>query len=94
MALTVLQWNALLFKKKSSDRIHLYIILYPLTSTTYDRLGGLHYVGVNYGQDINAAVHGSGFPTVPTNPYSRFGWNLNVLPGLPESILKHITGIR
>lgn len=27
------------------------------------------------------------------NPYSKFGWNLNVLPGLEGSILKHVSGI-
>ena len=37
--------------------------------------------------------YSSGFPTDPRDPYSKFGWNLNVLPGLPESILKHVKGI-
>jgi len=55
--------------------------------------GGEHYVCVNYGSDIDSTVHGSGFATSPSDPYSRFGWNLNVLPGLPQSILKHISGI-
>lgn len=35
----------------------------------------------------------SAFPTGPRDPYSKFGWNLNVLPGLPGSILKHVSGI-
>jgi histone demethylase JARID1 len=25
--------------------------------------------------------------------YSKFGWNLNILPGLPQSLLKHVSGI-
>jgi hypothetical protein len=36
---------------------------------------------------------GSGFPTKLDDPYSKFGWNLNVLPALPESLLKHADGI-
>eukprot|EP00048_Salpingoeca_helianthica_P002628 m.58913 g.58913 ORF g.58913 m.58913 type:complete len:816 (+) comp12214_c0_seq1:2629-5076(+) len=54
---------------------------------------GARYVCVNYGSDIDSTVHGSGFPTAPADPYSRFGWNLSVLPGLPQSILRHMSGI-
>ena len=35
----------------------------------------------------------SGFPKDPANAYSRFGFNLNVLPGVPESMLKYLEGI-
>lgn len=54
---------------------------------------GARYVCVNYGSDIDTSVYGSGFPTSPADPYCRFGWNLNVLPGLPQSILRHMSGI-
>lgn len=43
--------------------------------------------------DVDTTKHGSGFPTDLDDPYSRFGWNLNVLPGLEGSILKHVSGI-
>jgi len=33
----------------------------------------------------------SGFSTNMKDPYSHFGWNLNVLPGLPESLLRRMT---
>ncbi len=51
------------------------------------------HVTVMYGSDIDSTTHGSGFATDLCDPYSRFGWNLNVLPGLPESILNHVSGI-
>jgi len=51
------------------------------------------HVGVCYGSDIDTTKHGSGFATDLDDPYSRFGWNLNVLPGLEGSILKHVSGI-
>ncbi|EDQ87085.1 uncharacterized protein MONBRDRAFT_33502 [Monosiga brevicollis MX1] len=54
---------------------------------------GQRHVSVLYGSDIDVTTHGSGFPTAFDEPYSKFGWNLNVLPGLPESVLKHADGI-
>jgi len=51
------------------------------------------HVSVSYGSDIDTTKHGSGFSTDLYDPYSKFGWNLNVLPGLEGSILKHVSGI-
>lgn len=51
------------------------------------------HVSVLYGSDIDTTKHGSGFSTDLNDPYSKFGWNLNVLPGLEGSILKHVSGI-
>lgn len=52
------------------------------------------HVCVSYGSDIDTTKHGSGFSiNKPSDPYSKFGWNLNVLPGLEGSILKYIKGI-
>lgn len=39
------------------------------------------------------AVSFSGFPQDPADPYSKSGWNLNVLPTLSDSVLKHAVGI-
>lgn len=52
---------------------------------------GDEHVSVLYGSDVDSTVHGSGFATDMSDPYSRFGWNLNVLPGLPESLLRRMT---
>ena len=35
----------------------------------------------------------SGFSKNLADPYSNFAWNLNVLPGMPHSVLKHVEGI-
>eukprot|EP00041_Stephanoeca_diplocostata_P030793 m.940735 g.940735 ORF g.940735 m.940735 type:complete len:878 (-) comp23829_c0_seq6:544-3177(-) len=51
------------------------------------------HIAVCYGSDIDTTRHGSGFSTSLSDPYSKFGWNLNVLPGLEGSILKHVSGI-
>ena len=52
------------------------------------------HVCTYYGSDVDTTVHGSGFPLATSaNPYAKFGWNLNVLPGLPQSLLKHVSGI-
>ena len=51
------------------------------------------YVSVNYGNDVETTTHGSGFATNVQDPYARFGWNLNVLPVLPQSILRDMPGI-
>ena len=54
---------------------------------------GERHVCVSYGSDIDTTKHGSGFSVELDDPYSKFGWNLNVLPGLEGSILKHVSGI-
>eukprot|EP00039_Didymoeca_costata_P004529 m.73905 g.73905 ORF g.73905 m.73905 type:complete len:836 (+) comp12439_c0_seq2:241-2748(+) len=51
------------------------------------------HVSVLYGSDIDTAKTGSGFPTDLSDQFSKFGWNLTVLPGLEGSILKHLSGI-
>eukprot|EP00045_Choanoeca_perplexa_P017323 m.249059 g.249059 ORF g.249059 m.249059 type:complete len:717 (-) comp17507_c0_seq1:4930-7080(-) len=59
----------------------------------WNTVQGHNRVSVLYGSDIDSTVYGSGFATSLDDPYSKFGWNLNVLPGLPESVLKHASGI-
>jgi histone demethylase JARID1 len=50
-------------------------------------------IEVDYGADIHSTTHGSGFPTVetnPTDPYSTDPWNLNVMPLDNNSLFRHI----
>lgn len=57
-------------------------------------------VTVEYGADLHSSIHGSGFPmydpssdsvTVPgAEAYAKSGWNLNNLPNLKGSVLRHI----
>jgi hypothetical protein len=35
----------------------------------------------------------SGFSKNLADAYGNFAWNLNVLPGMPHSVLKHVEGI-
>ena len=48
-------------------------------------------VTVEYGSDLDTSDAGSGFPT--SGNYARSGWNLNNLPQLSRSLLKHLTNI-
>ena len=52
---------------------------------------------VEYGADLHSMDHGSGFPTTTSKHlsqmdmiYAESEWNLNNLPIVPNSILKHI----
>jgi histone demethylase JARID1 len=50
-------------------------------------------IEVDYGADIHSTTHGSGFPTVetnPTDPYATDPWNLNVMPLDNNSLFRHI----
>jgi histone demethylase JARID1 len=54
-------------------------------------------VQVHYGSDLDVAEHSSGFPRDPPPPYSAISpplshWNLNHLPRMEGSVLRHITG--
>ncbi|EGD78182.1 hypothetical protein PTSG_09058 [Salpingoeca rosetta] len=59
----------------------------------WETVTGEEHFNTFYGSDIDTTVHGSAFPTSPKEVYSRFGFNLNVLPGVPESMLKYLDGI-
>jgi histone demethylase JARID1 len=50
----------------------------------------LHDVQVLYGSDLPTLVHGSGFPTETGESYTKHGWNLNVLPTQPGSLLRYL----
>ena len=52
---------------------------------------------VEYGADLHTMDHGSGFPTLGSKhlaeddiEYAKCEWNLNNLPVLGNSVLKHI----
>ncbi|KAJ3507087.1 hypothetical protein NLJ89_g6503 [Agrocybe chaxingu] len=50
-------------------------------------------VEVEYGADIHSTTHGSAMPTIETHPlnaYSKDSWNLNIIPILPDSLLRYI----
>ena len=50
-----------------------------------------HDVQVVYGADLPTLKHGSGFATDPQDPYSAQPWNLNVMPTLAGSLLRHLS---
>ena len=50
-----------------------------------------HDVQVVYGADLPTLTHGSGFATDPEDPYSKQPWNLNVMPTLAGSLLRHLS---
>lgn len=47
-------------------------------------------VQVHYGSDLDVGTHGSGFPREPEDLKNASGWNLNVFPKLPGSLLSHL----
>jgi len=50
----------------------------------------MHDVQVLYGADLPTIKHGSGFAVDPADPYCKQPWNLNVMPTLPGSLLRHL----
>ncbi|XP_069769525.1 protein Jumonji isoform X4 [Narcine bancroftii] len=46
------------------------------------------HVAVHSGK-VDTKAHGSGFPVAKSEPFSRHGWNLTVLPNNSGSILRH-----
>ncbi|XP_034056823.1 protein Jumonji isoform X1 [Gymnodraco acuticeps] len=42
---------------------------------------------------VDTSTHGSGFPTGKSEPFSKHGWNLTVLPNNPGSILRHLGAV-
>ncbi|KAG7499970.1 Jumonji isoform X2 [Solea senegalensis] len=50
------------------------------------------HVAVHCGK-VDTSTHGSGFPTGKSEPFSKHGWNLTVLPNNPGSILRHLGAV-
>uniref|UniRef100_A0A8C1VGK3 Protein Jumonji n=1 Tax=Cyprinus carpio TaxID=7962 RepID=A0A8C1VGK3_CYPCA len=50
------------------------------------------HVAVHYGK-VDTNTHGSGFPVCKSEPFSKHGWNLNVLPNNSGSILRHLGAV-
>uniref|UniRef100_A0A3Q0SGT2 Protein Jumonji n=1 Tax=Amphilophus citrinellus TaxID=61819 RepID=A0A3Q0SGT2_AMPCI len=50
------------------------------------------HVAVHCGK-VDTSTHGSGFPTGKSEPFSKHGWNLNVLPNNSGSILRHLGAV-
>ncbi|XP_036421874.1 protein Jumonji isoform X1 [Colossoma macropomum] len=50
------------------------------------------HVAVHYGR-VDTSTHGSGFPVGKSEPFSKHGWNLTVLPHNSGSILRHLGAV-
>ena len=50
----------------------------------------MHNVQVLYGADLPTLKHGSGFAVDPSDSYCEAPWNLNKMPTLPGSLLRHL----
>nr|XP_023680039.1 protein Jumonji-like isoform X1 [Paramormyrops kingsleyae]XP_023680040.1 protein Jumonji-like isoform X1 [Paramormyrops kingsleyae]XP_023680042.1 protein Jumonji-like isoform X1 [Paramormyrops kingsleyae] len=50
------------------------------------------HVAVHYGK-VDTKTHGSGFPMGKSEPFSKHGWNLTVLPNNSGSILRHLGAV-
>lgn len=50
------------------------------------------HVAVHCGK-VDTSTHGSGFPTGKSEPFSKHGWNLSVLPNNSGSILRHLGAV-
>ncbi|XP_058610254.1 protein Jumonji isoform X1 [Onychostoma macrolepis] len=50
------------------------------------------HVAVHYGR-VDTNTHGSGFPVGKSEPFSKHGWNLTVLPNNSGSILRHLGAV-
>ncbi|KPP73245.1 protein Jumonji-like [Scleropages formosus] len=50
------------------------------------------HVAVHSGK-VDTSTHGSGFPVGKSEPFSRHGWNLTVLPSNSGSILRHLGAV-
>uniref|UniRef100_A0AAY5KX10 Protein Jumonji n=1 Tax=Esox lucius TaxID=8010 RepID=A0AAY5KX10_ESOLU len=50
------------------------------------------HVAVHCGK-VDTKTHGSGFPVVKSEPFSKHGWNLTVLPNNSGSILRHLGAV-
>uniref|UniRef100_A0A1A8JLP2 Protein Jumonji n=1 Tax=Nothobranchius kuhntae TaxID=321403 RepID=A0A1A8JLP2_NOTKU len=50
------------------------------------------HVAVHCGK-VDTSTHGSGFPTGKSEPFSKHGWNLAVLPNNSGSILRHLGAV-
>ncbi|XP_041104468.1 protein Jumonji-like isoform X1 [Polyodon spathula] len=50
------------------------------------------HVAVHHGK-VDTNTHGSGFPVGKSEPFSKHGWNLTVLPNNSGSILRHLGAV-
>ncbi|KAJ8290742.1 hypothetical protein GJAV_G00016930 [Gymnothorax javanicus] len=50
------------------------------------------HIAVHYGK-VDTKTHGSGFPVGKSEPFSKHGWNLTVLPNNSASILRHLGAV-